>query len=128
MLLKAFQNITVERFSNIRFLCLIVLIGLFVDIQICVANGQHLILRDMTITTLETFSANNSITVGPNFTISSSGEVILGAPTVSMSGAVHIIEGGHTGSYFSCHSNECEERVLYNPERICVTPELPQSI
>ena len=48
----------------------------------------------MIITTTETFSASNSITAGPNFTIANSGDVILTAPAVTLKPAFFIIEGG----------------------------------
>ena len=52
-------------------------------IQLQQAKAQDLILQDTTITTTTTFSAN-SIIAGPNFTIASTGDVILSAETIAV--------------------------------------------
>ena len=62
-------------------------------IQLQQANAQDLVLQDTTITTTTTFSAN-SITAGPNFTIASTGDVILSAETISVIPQFFIVQGG----------------------------------
>ena len=57
-------------------------------------NAQDLILSDISIATEEHFFDRNSITAGPNFTITSSGDVILEAPTVVIKPEFIIIQGG----------------------------------
>ncbi|UCH65509.1 MAG: T9SS type A sorting domain-containing protein [Ignavibacterium sp.] len=73
-----------------RFI-LILIISLFIKIQ--QATAQDLILNDTTITSTAIFSAN-SITVGPNFTIDSAGDVILSAQTIAIIPQFFIIKGG----------------------------------
>ena len=58
------------------------------------ANAQDLVLQDTTITTTATFSASNSITAGPNFTIASTGDVTLIAAAVALKPRFFIIKGG----------------------------------
>ena len=62
-------------------------------IQLQQANAQDLVLQDTTITTTTTFSAN-SITVGPNFTITSTGDVILSAETIAVIPQFFVVQGG----------------------------------
>ena len=62
-------------------------------IQLQQANAQDLVLQDTTITTTVTFSAN-SITAGPNFTIASTGDVILSAKTIAVIPQFFIVKGG----------------------------------
>jgi len=57
------------------------------------ANTQDLVLQDTTITTTTTFSAN-SITAGPNFTIASTGDVILSAATIAVIPQFFVVQGG----------------------------------
>ncbi len=62
--------------------------------QIQQAEAQNLVLQDTTITTATTFSAN-SITAGPNFTIASTGDVILSAETtIAVIPQFFIVQGG----------------------------------
>jgi len=62
-------------------------------IQLQQANAQDLVLRDTTIATTTTFSAN-SITAGPNFTITSTGDVILSAETIAVIPQFFVVQGG----------------------------------
>ena len=62
-------------------------------IQLQQANAQDLVLQDTTITTTTTFSAN-SITAGPNFTIASTGDVILSAETIAVIPQFFVVQGG----------------------------------
>ncbi len=57
------------------------------------ANAQDLVLQDTTITTTATFSAN-SITAGPNFTVTSTGDVILSAATIAIIPQFFVVQGG----------------------------------
>jgi hypothetical protein len=52
-----------------------------------------LVLQDTTITATAIFSAN-SITAGPNFTIASTGDVILSAETIAVIPQFFIVQGG----------------------------------
>jgi hypothetical protein len=57
--------------------------------------AQDIVLSDTTITTKATFSTNNSITAGPDFTITSSGDVTLRASNrIAFLPRVNIIQGG----------------------------------
>jgi hypothetical protein len=62
-------------------------------IQLQQANAQDLVLQDTTITTTAIFSAN-SITAGPNFTIASTGDVILSAETIAVIPQFFVVQGG----------------------------------
>ena len=62
-------------------------------IQLQQANAQDLVLQDTTITTTTTFSAN-SITAGPNFTVTSTGDVILSAATIAIIPEFFVVQGG----------------------------------
>ena len=62
-------------------------------IQFQQANAQDLVLQDTTITTTTTFSAN-SITAGPNFTVTSTGDVILSAVTIAVIPQFFVVQGG----------------------------------
>ncbi|NIT61527.1 MAG: T9SS type A sorting domain-containing protein [Aliifodinibius sp.] len=54
----------------------------------------NLVLENMTITTTQTFNAASSITAGPNFTITGSGNVTFGTPNVDLIGNFVIESGG----------------------------------
>ena len=69
------------------------IISVFATILVQEAKAQDLILQDTTITSTVTFSATNSITAGPNFTIASSGNVTLSAPAITIKPQFFIIEG-----------------------------------
>ncbi len=56
-------------------------------------NAQDLVLRDTTLATAVTFSAN-SIAAGPNLTIASTGEVILSAGTLTVIPKFFVVSGG----------------------------------
>jgi len=58
------------------------------------AQPANLVLENITISTTELFEATNSITVGSNVTITSSGNVTLDAPAVTLKDMVFVIEGG----------------------------------
>ncbi len=62
-------------------------------IQLQQANAQDLVLQDTTITTTTIFSANSSA-AGPNFTIASTGDVILSAETIAVIPQFFIVQGG----------------------------------
>lgn len=92
---KNLQHIRLRKFllnTQIKRLSGVILVVMAMQLQ--QTNAQDLVLQDMTITTTETFSANNSITAGPNFTIASSGDVILSAPAVALKSPFFIIKGG----------------------------------
>lgn len=92
--LKTIQRIYPKRILKAKIKCLIELIFIVAAFQIYKVNAQDLVLQDMTITTTETFSASKSITAGPNFTITGSGDVIMGAPVVTLRSPFSLIEGG----------------------------------
>jgi len=58
------------------------------------AQSSDLVLNNITVTATETYNATNSITAGPNFTITGSGNVTFGAPTVNLIGEFVIVSGG----------------------------------
>ena len=58
------------------------------------SQPADLILNNMTFSTTETYNAINSITAGPNFTITSSGNVTFGTPNVNLMGEFVIESGG----------------------------------
>jgi hypothetical protein len=64
-------------------------------IQISGARAQDLVLEDMNITGEETYSTSNSITAGPNFTISITGTVTLEAgESITLVPDFVVINGG----------------------------------
>ena len=73
-----------------RFLGLILV---FVAIHSQQGFAQALVLQDTTIATTATFSAN-SITVGSNFTVANTGDVILSAETIAIIPQFFIVRGG----------------------------------
>ena len=77
---ETLQRIRPKRFRSTKMKRLSAAMLVFMATQIQQAEAQNLVLQDTTITTTTTFSAN-SITAGPNFTIASTGDVILGAET-----------------------------------------------
>ena len=77
--------------NNMKRLAGIIFIVMVIHFQ--QLNAQVLILRDTTISTTTSFSAD-SITTGPNFFISSSGDVILTAKTTTIIPQFAIIKGG----------------------------------
>jgi hypothetical protein len=76
---------------------LIGIILLLTGILITQGNAQplNLVLQDMTITTTETFTAINSITAGPNFTIANSGDVtFISGNFITLNSGFSVILGG----------------------------------
>ena len=68
---------------------------LFVVISIPGARSQDLVLDNMTITGNTTFTASNSITAGPEFTVSSSGAVTLkSGGNITLRPTFYVIDGG----------------------------------
>lgn len=82
-----------RRFLKAKMKCLSGAILVLMAIQSQQANAQDLVLQDTTITTTATFSAN-SITLGPNFTIASTGDVTLNAETIAVIPEFFIVLGG----------------------------------
>ncbi len=83
---QGFARTKMKRLSGVIFVLMAT--------QIQQAEAQNLVLQDTTITTTTTFSAN-SITAGPNFTISSTGDVILSAETtIAVIPQFFIVQGG----------------------------------
>ena len=58
------------------------------------AQPSDLVLNNMTVATTETYNATNSITAGPNFTITGSGDVTFATPNVKLLGDFVIQSGG----------------------------------
>ncbi len=94
MMNNKFLQVCLRLFSNGKIKCVPVMLLIFAALATQEAKAQDLVLRDITISTTESFSASNSIIAGPNFTITSSGDVTLNAPTVSLNPLVFVIEGG----------------------------------
>ncbi len=84
-LMKLFLNTQMKRLPGVLLVA--------IAMQIQQANAQDLVLQDTTITTTATFSAS-SITAGPNFTIASTGDVILSAVTIAVIPQFFIVQGG----------------------------------
>jgi hypothetical protein len=63
-------------------------------VQIQQAGAQDLVLQDTTISTTEEVSATNSITAGPNVTVTSSGQLTLSAPEVTLKPRFTVVLGG----------------------------------
>ncbi len=83
---QGFARTKMKRLSGVIFVLMAT--------QIQQAEAQNLVLQDTTITTATTFSAN-SITAGPNFTIASTGDVILSAETtIAVIPQFFIVQGG----------------------------------
>ena len=64
-------------YTHLKFIprSLIVMVLIMFLILLRLGNTQDLVLEDMTISTTEFYAADNSITAGPGFTITSSGDV-----------------------------------------------------
>ena len=87
------QHICLKRLLNVLIKRLAGMILVFPALLIQQANAQDLVLQDTTVTTTATFSAN-SITAGPNFTITSTGDVILSAATIAIIPQFFVVRGG----------------------------------
>ena len=79
--------------NKIQLQNMLSLILVFWAIQIQQANAQDLVLQDTTITSTAPFSAN-SITAGPDITISNTGDVTLSAETVAVIPQFFVVHGG----------------------------------
>ena len=91
---ETLQRIRPKRFLSSKMKRLFAALLVFMAIQIQQAEAQNLVLQDTTITTTTTFSAN-SITAGPNFTIASTGDVILSAETtIAVIPQFFVVQGG----------------------------------
>ncbi|KAA3615823.1 MAG: T9SS C-terminal target domain-containing protein [Calditrichaeota bacterium] len=62
-------------------------------VQLQLVNAQELVLQDTTIIDNATF-LEDSIVAGPNFTIASTGDVILNAENVALVPSLFVIQGG----------------------------------
>lgn len=96
MHIKIIQNACSKYFQNINIIFLKTITQIFILFILLLPhlNAQDLILQDQTISTTENYSADNSITAGPNFTITSSGDVTLNAPLVILKPHLFVITGG----------------------------------
>lgn len=88
-----------QAYQKISFIFVIVriffIMVVLMMIQISKAKAQDLVLKDMYITGEETYSTSDSITAGPNFTISSTGTVTLEAGgTITLVPDFIVLEGG----------------------------------
>ncbi len=112
------------RFSSVKMKRLSGMILVLMAIQLQQATAQDLVLQDTTITTTATFSAN-SITAGPNFTIASTGDVILSAETIIIVPQFFIVHGGklHVVSGTPLVSVETEDPII--PEEFSVHQNFP---
>ncbi len=91
---ETLQRIRPKRFLSAKMKRLSAAMLVLMAIQIQQAEAQNLVLQDTTIATTTTFSAN-SITVGPNFTIASTGDVILSAETtIAVIPQFFVVQGG----------------------------------
>lgn len=120
---KTIQRTRLKRFLNAQMKRLPGVI-LVLAIQIQQANAQDLILQDTTVTTTATFSAN-SITAGPNFTIASTGDVILSAKTIAIIPRFFIIKGGKLQVVSGATPVSVETEDLIIPDEFIVSQNYP---
>jgi len=79
---------------NIKHLQCVIFLVTVTLISQAIAQPANLVLENISISTTEYYEATNSITAGPNFNITGSGDVTLDAPTVTLKNLVFVIEGG----------------------------------
>ena len=113
-----------KRFLNTQMKCLLGVILVVMAIQIEQANAQNLVLQDTTITTPAIFSAN-SIAAGPNFTIASTGDVILSAETIAIIPQFFIVQGGKLHVISGATPNRVETEVPIIPDDFIVHQNFP---
>jgi Secretion system C-terminal sorting domain len=75
------------------FKCIIILL-IGVLISPVFAQPVDTVLQNMTISTEEFFGATNSITIGPDFTVTSAGSVTLVSPNISFMNMIFVVGGG----------------------------------
>ena len=122
---ETLQRIRPKRFLSSKMKRLFAALLVFMATQIQQAEAQNLVLQDTTITTTTTFSAN-SITAGPNFTIASTGDVILSAETtIAVIPQFFIVQGGklHVVSGAPPVSVETEDPII--PDEFIVHQNFP---
>ncbi len=78
---------------RIYLICIIIIVIGYLIPQVY-AQPNNLVLYNMTISTTEFYNAANSITAGPNFTITGTGNVTFAAPNVYIIGDFVIESGG----------------------------------
>jgi len=76
---------------TVQFLYTIFLLSLFLGQELI---AQDLVLQNMSVSTVENFSASNSITAGPNFKIINGGDATLTSKTVTLNPGCSILRGG----------------------------------
>jgi hypothetical protein len=91
MFYNIIKPICFKHFFTAQFLYATLLLPLLVGEDLI---AQDLVLQDMSLSTAQTFSASNSITVGPNFTITNSGNATLISKTITMNPGCLILKGG----------------------------------
>lgn len=124
MFAQIIHRINLKRFINAQLKCLPVVI-LVLAAQIHQANAQDLVLRDTTITTTAIFSASNSISAGPHFTITSSGDVTLIAPKVALKPWFFIIHGGKLDLVSQTTLVDVETKDTFTPDKFIVLQNYP---
>ena len=90
---KIIEHTFMKSFLTAMIKCLSGVVLIFATIPVQQAQAQDLVLQDTTIISTITFSAN-SITAGPNFTIASTGDVILSAETIAIIPQFFVVQGG----------------------------------
>jgi len=93
MSIITFKDKNIKSFSE-RLLKCGFIITLLIYVLVQEVEAQNLVLQDTTITTNAIFSASSSITAGPNFTITSTGNVTFGTPNIYLRGEFVIESGG----------------------------------
>lgn len=77
----------------IKYLKFIIILIIGVLISPVFAQPVDTVLQNMNISTTEFFGATNSITVGPNFTVTSTGSVTLVSPNINFMNTIFVVGG-----------------------------------
>lgn len=94
---------------SLVYIILIMLLGL-----LKLGYTQDLVLEDMTVSTIEFYAADNSITAGPGFTITSSGEVTFRSGNfITLKPGFVVLEGGEL---YASAGISTDLNVKFNPE------------
>lgn len=99
----------------------LMLIALMFAIQI---QAQNLVLENAIISTTETYS-ENSITLGPNLTIASSGHLVLYTNSLAVKPELYILNGGSLHMISAEQPNSIKEDEILVPESFEVSQNYP---
>ena len=103
-------------YTHLKFIprSLIVMVLIMFLILLRLGNTQDLVLEDMTISTTEFYAADNSITAGPGFTITSSGDVTFRSGNfITLKPGFVVLKGGELNASAGVST---DLNVKFNPE------------